>query len=238
MADLQPERWDQLLHQAVGTGDAGQPRRIAELCVDMLDVSGAGVSLISDIGNREVVCATDDVAMRIEELQVTLGEGPCVDAINGGAPVLVPDLDDRRDLTPERWPAFLSAAAAAGVRAVFAFPLRIGVIKLGALDLYRSQPGALHDDQLSAALRAADATGLAVLSSVAATPETGSDDIQRESLQAQVHQATGMVLVQAGVTIEQAFLLLRAHAFASNRPLGDVAADVVARRLRFDPEDV
>ena len=204
----------------------------------MLDVSGAGVSLISDIGNREVVCATDDVAMRIEELQVTLGEGPCVDAINGGAPVLVPDLDDRRDLTPERWPAFLSAAAAAGVRAVFAFPLRIGVIKLGALDLYRSQPGALHDDQLSAALRAADATGLAVLSSVAATPETGSDDIQRESLQAQVHQATGMVLVQAGVTIEQAFLLLRAHAFASNRPLGDVAADVVARRLRFDPEDV
>src|SRR5690348_8986386 len=99
MGDFQPDRWDDLLREAAHTG-VDQPQRIAELCVDMLDVSGAGISLVSDTGMRGVICATNDVAMRIEELQVTLGEGPCIDAVSQGAPVLVPDLDDRRDLTP------------------------------------------------------------------------------------------------------------------------------------------
>ena len=237
MADLQPDRWEQLLHEAA-RGGAGTPQRIAELCVDTLEVTGAGVSLVTDTGIRQVVCATDDVAMRIEEMQVTLGEGPCVDAIGGGGPVLVSDVTDRGDLTLERWPTFLAAVGAGGLRAVFAFPLRIGVINLGALDLYRSTPGPLRDDQLGAALRAAEAAGVAMLSAYAPEPDQFADESDREHFQAQVHQATGMVMVQARVTIEQAFLLLRAHAFANSRPLSDVAADVVGRRLRFDPEDV
>src|SRR3954451_9406248 len=237
MGDLQPDRWDELLHEATHAG-AEQPQRIAELCVKMLGVSGAGISLVSDTGTHGVVCATDDVAMRIEELQVTLGEGPCMDAVSAGGPVLVPDLDDRRDLAPERWPAFLSAVASAGVRAVFAFPLQIGVIQLGALDLYRNSAGALGDDQLGAALMAAEAAGLALLS-LQTEEETGlALDRTSTSFQPQVHQATGMVMVQAGVTIEQAFLLLRARAFASGRSLSAVSADVVGRRLRFDSEDL
>src|SRR3954447_11009323 len=236
MGDLQPDRWDELLHEAARAG-AGQPQRIAELCVEMLDVTGAGISLVSDTGTRGVICATDEVAMRIEEMQVTLGEGPCIDAINAGGPVLVPDLDSRYDLSPERWPAFLSAVGAAGVRAVFAFPLRIGVISLGAMDLYRDVAGPLREDQLGAALLAAEAAGLALLS-LQTTDEGGlSADESWRSFQPQVHQATGMVMVQAGVTVEQAFLLLRARAFASSRSLSAVAADVVGRRLRFDSED-
>jgi hypothetical protein len=237
MADLQPDRWDELLHEATRAG-AGQAQRIAELCVDMLGVTGAGISLVSNTGAHGVICATNDVAMRIEELQVTLGEGPCMDAITGGGPVLVPDLDDRQDRLPERWPAFLSAVARAGVRAVFAFPLRIGVIHIGALDLYRNSAGALGEDQLSAALLAAEAAGLALLS-LQSEEETGlALDARSGSFQPQVHQATGMVMVQAGVTIEQAFLLLRARAFASGRSLSEVSADVVGRRLRFDSEDL
>jgi len=237
MADLQPDRWDELLQQTTQAG-ARQPERIAELCVDMLGVTGAGISLVSDTGTRGVICATDDVAMRIEELQVTLGEGPCMDTVTTGGPVLVPDLDDRLDLAGDRWPAFLSAVARAGVRAVFAFPLRIGVIQLGALDLYRDAPGALGVDQLGAALLAADAAGVALLS-LQKEEETGlALDVTSGSLQPQVHQATGMVMVQAGVTIEQAFLLLRARAFASGRSLSEVSADVVGRRLRFDSEDL
>jgi len=149
----------------------------------------------------------------------------------------VPDLDDRHDLAPERWPAFLSAVSAVGVAAVFAFPLRMGAISLGALDLYRDAAGALRDHQLSAALLAAEAAGLALLS-LQFAEETGLTLDESSSFQPQVHQATGMVMVQASVTIEQAFLLLRARAFASGRSLSAVAADVVARRLRFDSEDV
>jgi len=139
---------------------SGSPQRIADLCVEHLDVTGAGISLVSDGGARGVICATDDLALQIEDLQLTLGEGPCVDAIGGGGPVLVPDLDDRRHLAPERWPAFLAAVAAAGVRAVFAFPLRIGVISLGAMDLYRRSSGPLGAPQLGAALLAAEAAAL------------------------------------------------------------------------------
>ena len=237
MDEFQSDRWDDLLREAA-RADAEQPQRIAELCVDMLDVTGAGISLVSDTGTRGVICATNDVAMRIEELQVTLGEGPCIDAVMGGGPVMVPDLDDRRHLVAERWPAFLSAISAAGVAAVFAFPLRIGVISLGALDLYRDSAGALREDQLRAALLAAEAAGLALLS-LHRTEDTGLRlDERTGSLQPQVHQATGMVMVQAGVTIEQAFLLLRARAFASGRSLSAVASDVVGRRLRFDSEDL
>ena len=235
MGDVQPDRWDELLHETARAG-AGQPQRIADLCVEMLDVTGAGISLVSDTGTRGVICATDDVAMRIEELQLTLGEGPCVDAINAGGPVLVPDLDDRQDLSSDRWPTFLAAVASAGVRAVFAFPLRIGVINLGAMDLYRDATGPLADKELGAALLAAEAAGLALLS--LRTTEDGGliVDEHLRSFQPQVHQATGMVMVQAGVTIEQAFLLLRARAFASGRSLFAVSADVVARRVRFDTE--
>jgi hypothetical protein len=237
MADHQPDRWDELLREAALAG-AGQAQRIAELCVEMLDVTGAGISLASDSGTRGVICATDDVAMRIEEMQVTLGEGPCIDAMTAGGPVLVPDLDSRQDLSPDRWPAFLAGVASAGVRAVFAIPLRIGLISLGAMDLYRDRPGPLRDGELGGALLAAEAAGLALLSLQTSDDGGLRVDDDGKAFQSQVHQATGMVMVQAGVTIEQAFLLLRARAFASGRPLSAVAADVVGRRLRFDSEDL
>ena len=129
----------------------------------MLGVTGAGISLVSDTGHRGVICATDDVSKRIEDLQITLGEGPCIDTIRTGAPVLVADLHDLDDVATWRWPTFMAAAADAGVRAVFAFPLRIGAINLGALDMYRSRPGALDDDELSAALLGAEAAATALL---------------------------------------------------------------------------
>ena len=99
--------------------------------------------------------------------------------------------------------------------------------------------GPLGKDQLGAALLAAEAAGVALLSMQ--TGDEGGlsvDDEDWKGFQPHVHQATGMVMVQAGVTIEQAFLLLRARAFASSRPLSAVAADVVGRRLRFDSEDL
>jgi hypothetical protein len=231
------DRWTRLLRDA--SVDVGsQPQRIAELCVQMLGVTGAGVSLVSDTGHRGVVCATDDVSRQIEDLQITLGEGPCIDAVRTGAPVLVADLHDHDDVATWRWPTFMTAAADAGVRAVFAFPLRIGAIGLGALDMYRNRPGPLDDDELSAALLGAEAAAISLLGLEASADAAAADGSGTGiGYQAQVHQATGMVMIQLGVTIEQAFLLLRARAFSTARPLIDVAVDVVERRLRFSSED-
>jgi GAF domain-containing protein len=229
--------WARQLDDSASEHDS-VPRRICLLCVRMLNVSGAGISMVTKTGNRGVVCATDEVSARIEDLQFTLGEGPCVDAAQFGSPVMIPDLRTPDDIVVDRWPAFIEGAGAAGVRAVFAFPLRIGAINVGVLDVYRSEPGPLRDGQLRAALLAADAAALALLHIDTASDDLFSDDVDaRSTYQLQVHQATGIVQVQLGVPTEEAFLMLRARAFALGRPLVAVATDVVARRLRFSVED-
>ncbi|MDQ1711067.1 MAG: hypothetical protein QOE45_517 [Frankiaceae bacterium] len=231
------DAWARLLAGAVAER-SDQSRRICDLCVEMLGVTGAGISLVTASGNRGVVCASDDVAARIEDLQITLGEGPCVDAVRSGAPVLVPDLDNPEDVAVGRWPAFMEGAGTAGVRAVFAFPVRVGAAGLGALDLYRASAGALDGDQLGGALMAADAAALALLELDVGAGGAFPDGLGTGSAyHSQVHQATGMVQVQLGVTTKEAFAMLRARAFAQGRPLLGVATDVVERRLRFAAED-
>src|SRR6478752_2856249 len=128
--DDERDRWARLLAGS-GPERAAQPLRICELCVDTLAVTGAGIAMVTAAGHRGVVCATDSVAATIEDLQLTLGEGPCVDGAASGAPVLVPDLGAAADVATERWPPFMEGAARAGVKAVFAFPLRVGAISVG-----------------------------------------------------------------------------------------------------------
>jgi hypothetical protein len=120
---------------------------------------------------------------------------------------------------------------------VFAFPLRIGAIGVGALDLYRTASGPLSDRQLSGALLAAEVAAIALLGLETDSDLGLIDDAGAGAYQAQVHQATGMISVQVGIPIAQAFLLLRARAFATGRPLRELAGDIVHRRLRFTPED-
>jgi hypothetical protein len=202
----------------------------------MLGVTGAGISMVTATGHHGVVCATDDVSAKIEDLQLTLGEGPCVDSVRDGTAVLIPDLTAPGDLSTERWPAFIEGAGAAGVSAVFAFPLRIGAINIGVMDLYRDQPGDLEIDELPAALMAADAAADALLHLDVPADGTGLPEFP-SAYHPQVHQATGMVQVQLGVSTKEAFVRLRARAFATGRSLVDLAGDVVARRIRFSTEE-
>jgi hypothetical protein len=174
---------------------------------------------------RDTVHATDRVAGELEEWQLAFGQGPCVDAFAAGGPVLVMDLG--LPGYSARWPAFTPAALGSGARALFALPMWIGAVRLGVLDLYRSRPGALSPLELSDALAFADTAGMLLLD--------GESDDPTEH-QAQVHQATGMILAQLAVNAETAFARLRAYAYAHDRRLGDVARDVVERRLRFDPD--
>jgi hypothetical protein len=200
-------------------------------------MSGAGIMLISDDLPRGSVCSTDEVARAIEELQYTLGEGPGLDAYRTERPVVEPDLTGART---SRWPAFAPLALRAGARAVFGFPLLIGAVRLGALNLYRDRAGPLSDDQHADALVMADVAARAVLAMQAnAPPGELAEELEAGiKLQFVVHQASGMVAVQLDVRIDEALIRLRARAFAEARPLRDVAGDVVARRLRFHPDPV
>lgn len=228
-----------MLLAAAGKERAAQPLRICELCVELVGVTGAGISMVTATRNRGIVCATDEVAEYIETLQLEAGEGPCVDAANHRGPVMVADLRDHGDVLASRWPVFLPGAIDAGVGAVFALPLWIGAIGVGVLDLYRRDPGPLTETQLAFTLMAADAAALALL-------YVDRDDLAGEGhlpdgtsvlREAAIHQATGMVSVQLGVSVEEALLMLRARAYASERPLKDVARDVVELRLRFSSEE-
>jgi hypothetical protein len=214
-----------------------QPLRISQLCVEMLGVTGAGISMLTSAGNHGLVCATDEVSAKIEDLQLTLGEGPCIDSVRDGSPVLISDLGALGDFSRERWPVFLEGAGAAGVRAVFAFPLRIGAISVGAMDLYRDEPGDLAADELPAALMAADAAAHALLHLDAPSGTTSGSSDPGAVYHPRVHQATGMIQVQLGVSTNEAFVRLRARAFATDRSLVDLAGDVVDRRTRFSTED-
>jgi hypothetical protein len=182
------------------------------------------------------LCTTDPTSALIEQVQYTMGEGPCVDAYRQGRPVLEPDLAGSGS---DRWAAFAEPVVAAGVGAVFGFPLRVGAVRLGALNLYRDRPGDLTDDQHADALVLAEVTTEAILLLQASAPAgTLADELARSAdLHLVVHQAAGMVAVQLGINVADALVRLRAHAFAEGTPVQKVAEDVVARRLHFDIRD-
>ncbi len=201
--------------------------RLSTECLAALPVTGVGVALMTADGpSGVVVAATDDRARQLEELQFALGEGPCVEASASGRPVLQPDL---RIAGPARWPQFGAAVLAAGVRAIFAFPLRVGAIRVGVLDCYRDEPGRLASVDLAEALAYARATTEAVL-----YLQSHDGLIAPIDGRAEVHQATGMIAIQLSIGLTDALLRLRAHAYASDRTVASVAADVVGRRLSFD----
>jgi hypothetical protein len=204
-------------------GAADSAGILVGLCVRAVPVSGVGLALMTDQGPAGTVAATDGGAQRLEDLQFTFGEGPCVDASTTGRPVLVPDLAESESL---RWPEFVPAARAAGLRAVFALPLQVGGIRLGVLDLYRENAGMLASDQLAEALSFADAATLLLLHLQAEDSGSGNRLAVLDD-RAEVHQATGVVSVRAGVGLAQALLLLRARAYSEGRPLGELARDVL-----------
>jgi GAF domain-containing protein len=193
---------------------------------------GVGLAVMSSEGVPEPAFVSDSRSRLIEDLQFTLGEGPCVDAVRSGSPVLLDDLQSVSDGT-RRWPAFVREAESSGVRAVFAFPVRVGAIALGALDLYRSRPGTLDADELAAVLRTVDRIA-AVLLDVSAA---GGDGVTEPTYRMVVHQAAGMVMVQAQTNIASALARLRATAYSEGIPINELAAAVVAGRRRFPKEE-
>jgi hypothetical protein len=232
---------------------AGRRVSVADVCavaVGSARVSGAWVTVSGGHGPDFVMCVTNPVGEQLAELQLTLGEGPCHDVLASAAPVLTADLGD--ESSGRRWPGFAAPAGRLGAGAVFAFPLSIGAIRTGVMGLYRASPGPLPHTSFCDALILADAAtrllldgfrhdgdGAAVAAGDGHAVDGQSPDLALhraeidQAHRAEIDQATGMLTMQLGTGIAEAFARLRAYAYTSDRRLTDVASDIVARRLRL-----
>ena len=233
-----------VMDSGVGSG-ASLPVLLCEDACRRLPVTGVGITLVDADGQVARVAASDPLTSNLEDLQLSLGEGPAPEAGRSGRLVMVPDLST---VAPGRWPAYTPEVLDRGVQAVMAYPLRIGRIRLGVLSLYRSEPGSLDDPDLALALHYADAAVLVLLHLQSldgyggrrdAVPGADGlppvDTALERAFQGQpaVHQATGMVSAQAQVGLKEALLLLQAHAFAEEVTICEVAHAVVERRMSF-----
>jgi hypothetical protein len=215
-------------------GMLGLLQRLCSAAVKALPASGVGVTVMTDAGVRGVAVASDAASERIDELQLTLGEGPCMDAFSSRRPVLEADLLSGG---MSRWPVYSAAVVDEGVRAVFAFPLQVGAARLGVLDVYRKNEGSLSPQAFAQALTFADVATEMLLDgqeqAIPGSADAGLDEALDDRFE--LHQAQGMVMVQLGISLGDALTRIRAHAFANDHSLSDVAAHVVSRQIRFDP---
>jgi hypothetical protein len=214
-------------------GLVGGLQRLCRSARRDLPASGVGLGVVSESGVLMTAAASNTTSALVEDLQVTMGEGPCVDAVSLRRPVLVPDLSSA---AVTAWPGYGPAAHDHGVRAVFSFPLQIGTRCLGTLDVYREEPGSLSRWALARALTYADLALQTMLDAQAdlTPPASALDDL--DDTRFEVYQAQGMVMVQLGVGPDESLSRMRAHAYASGLTLGTVADDIVGRRLNLHPD--
>lgn len=215
-------------------------RVVCRSATQALPVDGTAISTMVNTRYRQTLCASDDVANGLEELQFSFGEGPCFEAFDTGVPVMVPDL---RTASGARWPIYASRAVEySSARAVFVFPLSFGTLRIGTMSTYSATPGALAAGDVAAADELAETAALVLLG--LQDPAGTIARVQRETASRgavatvthdQVHIAAGMAAEQLGVPPDAAFDRMRGHAFVENRLLVDVASDILSHRLHLDP---
>lgn len=217
-------------HGAAATLEPGAGTRLCARFLALLPVTGVSLSAIGTPG-QSTIGATDPVAARIEQLQFELGVGPHWDALRSGKPVLVPDLVAQAST----WSVFGTAALELGIGALFAFPLAMGAVTVGVVDLYRTAPGPLDDRAVETARSLAGSTAGDVLriAARAASEDAPIRSAMAPEMRREVHQATGMIVVQLQQSATEAFSRLQGHAFSTGQTVESVAHQVVARRLTF-----
>lgn len=211
----------------------------AELCarfLQKLPISGVSISAFPGHAPETSICTSDAIAARIDELQFDLGEGPRWEALRTRQPVLLPNV---KSAGHTAWPVFAKALLELDVSALFVFPLMLGAMDVGIIELYSTSSGALSAVDHSTAIQLTDAAAWQLLRHILTiAPGDSTDPLRGTSLlsRREVHQATGMVLAQTGMSATDALLLLRAHAFSQGRTVREVAVDVVSKNLDFTPQ--
>ena len=213
--------------------------RLCTVCVTLFDIDAAAISLVFDGSNTGTLGASGPPARAYDELQFVLGEGPCLESVARRNPVTVDDLADPAE---HRWPAYGPAMLDMQVRGVYAVPVVVAGEYVGALDLFRSQPGGLGPDDLAGAGAAAELAGIPLLDlldtdlhAAVTDPESDAWAELNALSRAEVGQATGMLVAQLDIEPAEALVRLRAHAYSTGRSATDVARDILDRRLRLEP---
>jgi len=197
---------------------------LTERCVQLLDVSAAGLLLTDGQNKLQVVAASSERTRLLELFQLQTDEGPCVDCFRAGQPVSVTDLP-----SAGRWPQFTAAAAEVGFTAVHALPMRLRDEVIGALNLFDIEPGALDEGKLRVGQALADVATIGLLQQRAIHRR----DVVTEQLQAAlnsrilIEQAKGVLAERLRLPVDQAFTVLRSGARSHNRRLSELARAIV-----------
>jgi GAF domain-containing protein len=206
--------------------------RLSDRCVEVLDVSAAGIMLVSPEGDLRVVASSSD-AMRVVELfELQSDEGPCVDCYRDGGLVMNDDLAASGD----RWPRFSPVALESGFQSAHALPMRLRGAIIGALNLFRAGTGRLDDDDVLAAQALADVATIAILQHRVGLEARLVNEQLNEALNSRIviEQAKGVIAERAGVATDEAFRRLRHHARSNNLLLADVAREVASGNMGLE----
>lgn len=212
-------------------------------CAGLVGVDGAVLSMVYQGASTGTFGSSSQASRRLDEYQFTFGEGPCLDAVASREVVLVPDLASPRE---QRWPLLRGALLDDGVQSVFALPIMVLSACVGALDLFRSDPGPLEGDAFAGAMLAADLAAAPLLDLIAGAVGVNVDDDAlirsmeqgpghlAELDRVEVYQATGMLITALDVDSTEALVRLRAHAIATGQTAIEVARAIVERRLMLE----
>lgn len=195
--------------------------------VSKLPIHHAAISTLGDPFELTTVGASDAIAAELEGMQLDLGVGPCWEAKAAGTPVLVPDLRQASTLS---WAELLTAAESRGIRAAYAFPMALGAIDVGVVDLYATTAHALSPHDVEEAWAMADVAAVRVVDQVLSELTSPAAEASPRRF---LHQATGMVMAQLGVPSDDAMVVIRAHAFAAGMSVPDVAQAIIRRDIDF-----
>ena len=200
-------------------------------------MDGAAIAVGGGQGTQQLVHATDAAIALLDDLEFTLGEGPCIDSYRTRRPVLVPNLDAA--VAFARWPGFAHEATQVGARAVFAFPMSTNMVPFGVVEFYSRRRRLLNDRDLAAALLFTQDMVRVVLDDLVGALAAASVPGQSVPVfgRSEVAQASGMISEQTDSSVTDALARLRAHAFAVHRPIAELAADVVAGRYTLTEDD-
>lgn len=231
---------DRLTAAVTGQRGAKAANRLCEACVGLLRVDAAAISLIFNGANTGTLGASSPPARMYDELQFTLGEGPCLESVAQRGPILVPDLADAKET---RWPAYSPAMMAHEIYSVHAMPVVLAGQYIGALDLYRNRSGQLESEELAGALLAAELAQAPLLDLLAqdlqvaiADPDSDVWAELNSLTRVEISQATGMLIDQLDVDPTEALVRLRAHAYVTGRSATEVARDILDHGLRLEAD--
>jgi GAF domain-containing protein len=202
---------------------------LTDRCVDVLAVDAAGLMLVAPDGDLRVMASSSE-AMRVLELfELQSQEGPCLDCYRTGQPVLNQSLATVNG----RWPRFATEALQAGFQSVHALPMRLRGTVIGALNLFRTDPGEMTQPDVDAAQALADVATIAILSHRAALESQVVNEQLNRALNSRIviEQAKGMVAERENLSMEEAFSALRNYARNHNLRLVDVAHDIIDATL-------